>query len=340
MPLSEKAREQLRASYRRRKARSAQAPKRGAQIFERDYPRSWKEFIGQEMAREHLQAAVTSAKTRGVRLEHVLLRSGFHGIGKSSLARLIAGQMGAGLVELSGKIKVDEARLALESCEDGDVLFIDEVHQTAGVSGEWLLHLLQDGRLLTARGAEKVADVTVVAATTDAQRLAQTVLSRFPIRPTLAPYTDEEAVLIAKGLAKRLGFGRGGLPAAPDGDLKGIALAGNNSPRDIRALLVTYRDTREVAGGYDLARALRWMQLTEDGLDDLAQQYLQALVRQDGPASIATIRAVLHEPGPLHQTEQLLLTRGFIEISSVGRELTDAGEQRAHRLVLEEIGNE
>ncbi len=239
-------------------------PRRGADIFEGTppYPASWPEFVGQQLAKARLQAAVKGAKRRGVRLGHVLLASGTAGIGKSSLARLIAGEMGVGFMELSGPVSVDDAREALRNMEDGDVLFWDELHQavTGGKSKvEWLLHLLQDGRLLTAAGPEKMPDVTVVAATTDAGKLPTTILGRFPIKPVLAAYGTDDALEIMRGLAARMGFGTRENPLR-DGDLAALCRASMHQPREMKSLLETYRDTAEATdtGTYDLDLTLEW----------------------------------------------------------------------------------
>ncbi len=332
MPLSEHWKTRLKTTAR---AMGDQGPKRGDDIFAKGHPRTWDAYVGQEQAKAYLQAAVEGAVATERRLPHILLRSGHAGIGKSTLPRLIAGAMGVGILELSGKIKVAEARTALRQCEDRDIVFIDEIHQLAGTSGEWLLHLLAEGRLLTARGAEQMPDVTVIGSTTDAQRLPVTILGRFKIRPVLAPYTDDEAVLIAASLAKRMGFGTRKLPKPPPGDLKALALAGNNSPRDIEALLTAY-ETTLYAGGLSVDRALEWAQVTWDGLDDWAQMYLKVLVECEGVASEATVKALLNEPGPLRHTEQLLRLRGYLDITSAGRQLTEQGLKRARQLILEE----
>ncbi len=312
---------------------SAAKPRRGMEIFEGGYPASWDEFIGQRLARQHLQAAVASAKALGEPLDPILLASGSAGIGKSSLARLVAGQMEAGLRELSGKIKVDEARTALRTMDDGDVLFIDEIHQCAGTQGEWLLHYLQDGRLLTGRGPEKMPQVTIIGATTDAQKLSPAVLSRFRIRPSLVAYTEHEAELIAAGLAKRMGLGSK-LPEAEVGDLKALARAGNRSPREIAALLTAYKQTFHAAQRYDLQMTLAWTQVTEDGLNLTAQRYMLALLDCGGTGSLAAIAGLMDEPGPLHQTEQLLRSNGFLDVTPAGRTLTEDGLKRARQLTL------
>ncbi len=306
-------------------------PRRGEAIFDGPYPRTWEEFVGQSTARTHLRAVIRSAKERGTRLDHVLLAAGAGGIGKSSLARLIAHEMGVGLLELSGPVKVDDARTALHNCKPGDVLFYDEFHQavTGGKgNSEWLLHLLQDGRLLTSSGPERVPDVTVVAATTDAQRLPSTILGRFKIRPVLNAYTEDEAVLILRGLAARLDL------VLSDADALALTRASGRQAREMSALLVAYRDTRYATedGSYDLEMALAWVGVTHDGLTALAQSYLINLMVLRGGASLATLAGAMNEPGPLYQTENLLISSGYVKIDSSGRSLTKEGQVRAQEL--------
>jgi Holliday junction DNA helicase RuvB len=315
---------------------SGPQPRRGEAIFDDADPRTWTEFVGQARARQHLQAAIRSAQARGKRLDHVLIAS-ISGAGKTSLARLIAHELGVGVLELSGVIGVDEARQALSAMKDGDVLFIDEIHMM--VSGgkskaEWLLPFLQTGKLLTSRGSEPMPDVTVIGATTDVQKLPHTITDRFIIQPMLAPYRDSEAVQILTGMAARMGFGTDDLPAVPETDLAALAEAANNSPRGMRNLLATYRDTLFQAGGaYDLDMALSWRGVTRDGLDQVAQDYLLVLVACEGQAALATIQGQMGESGPLQYTESLLGARGYMTIEGRGRKLTPEGVARAAKLI-------
>jgi Holliday junction DNA helicase RuvB len=316
------------------------SPKRGEEIFgDGPYPRSWDQFIGQDTAIRHLKAVIASARARGTRPDHILLASGMGGVGKSSLARLIAYLLGVGFMELSGPVSVEEARAALRGMQNGDVLFLDEIHQlVTGGKGkaEWLLHLLQDGRLLTAAGSEPMPDVTIIGATTDAQRLPTTILGRFKVRPVLEAYTDEEALRIIKGMAYKLEFGSELYPMPPDDTLAALATAANNAPRDMTALLVAYRDTYyDGEPGFDINTAMAWAGVSSDGLNRIAQDYLLVLVSCEGKASLATIAGMLGEPGPLAHTENLLGQRGYITIESGGRRLTVDGVRRAGKLLHE-----
>jgi len=343
--ISEQQRDRILRDFEGRSALSnpSTEPRRGEAIFSRPGPRAWADYIGQERSKAQLRASIASAQARDARLEHVLIAAGQYGAGKSALARLVAAEMKVGIVELSGVITVDEARPILRQMKDGDVLFIDEIHQM--VSGgkakvEWLLHLLEDGRLLTARGAEPMPAITVIAATTDVGKLPETVISRFPIRPVLDGYTQAQAAQIALGMASDLGFGSA-LPEASQGTLEAIATACSRNPRDMRALLTTLRDAAyggeaeiDGHGDYDLTATLRWAGLTRDGLSQSAQDYLSILaIDFDGTAGERTIAAALGEPGPLHHVEKVLLQKGLIQITASGRSLTDRGFDRVNKLL-------
>ena len=179
-----------------------------------EYPTTWKGVIGQEQAKAQLMTAARSAKKRGVAMPHTLLASGQQGIGKTTLALLVAKEMGTTLHVASGRFTLADARMAFAELNDGDLLFLDEIHrivQGGKANAEWLLHYMQDGKLVLPSGVEDCPDVTILGATTDSGRLPETVLDRFKVRPVLTGYTEDEAAKIAQGMAKRI-FGREDLP--------------------------------------------------------------------------------------------------------------------------------
>lgn len=327
-----------------RQAAAAHAgPKRGDALFEgTSYPRTWDEFIGQEGAVDYIQASCMSARLRDARLEHTLIATGGHGIGKSALARLIAKEMGVGLFEVQGEMDENEAMRVFSSLSDKDILFIDEIHKMVAksrVSAEWLLPVLQDGVLVTSRGVQRIPDVTIVAATTDVQKLPETIISRFVIKPALEEYTPEQAETIARVTARRLFDHPRLLPPSARTCAK-IARAANNNPRNITALLTSLRDAvlggrsevHEAADGsglYELDVVFRWLDVAPDGLDKLAQLYLIELLIAGKPLSEKNLAARLNEPTPPRHTEKLLQQRGYLEIGPKGRELTPAGYIRA-----------
>lgn len=327
---------------KRAQATSAAAPRRGDELFEgTTYPRSWEEYVGQEDAVEFLRVAAASAKIRGERLGHVLIATGLHGIGKSALARLIAKEMDAGLVEVQGVLTEQDALRTFAAMSDGDILFYDEFHQAVSkgkAKAEWLLSVLQDGVMITSRGVQAIPNITIVAATTDIQKVQETIISRFQVKPAMESYTDEQAALIARVTSKRVwgNLVERGYPLPSDRRCATIARAANNNPRAITQLLKTLLDTvvagsaiRGQDGDYDLSMMFRFAQVTPDGLDKLAQDYLETLSFEGGLAGERTMRMALGEPTTPVHTEKLLLSKGLISFTERGRELTPDGVVRA-----------
>lgn len=340
MPLTPTLQRALDATYARKpQAKKAEQnrARRGEAIFAgTDYPRTWDGFVGQADAVAHLRAHLDSCRERdAVRLDHILLASGLHGIGKTTLAKLIAANTKTlvtpdgstpALIEVSGPVEVGEARAIFVELDDGDILFWDEIH--LAVSGgkakaEWLLPYLTDGVLMTATGAEEMPNVTIVGATTDLGRLPQTIISRFMVRPHLTHYTEVEALQLVGNLARRMGVW------IPDDMAPAIAEAANRNPRNMRAILTAVRDLppgRE----HDLDLALKWSGFARDGLSTVAVEMLLVLLATSNhTASIDTIQAQLGEPGTLRHHEQTLLQRGYVNITGRGRVLTEAGKARA-----------
>jgi Holliday junction DNA helicase RuvB len=337
------------ADAARRSARSAVAkmsppkPKVGDAIFEgTSYPRTWDGYIGQTKAIVQIRAACYSARARQSNMDHVLIATGHHGIGKTALAKLIAADLGTGLIEIQGSISEDEARLMFAGMEDNDVLFWDEIHLAATRKSSWLLSVLQDGVLITKRGVETLPKITVIAATTDAQKLPETILSRFKVRPLMEAYTDAEAARIAFGMATRL-FDHPGLRIPSLETCVAVAVASNTNPRECDVLLTVLRDaaltghaTADTDGTYDLAMALEWQGTTADGLTRLAQDYLCTLLSVfEGQAGEKTIANALGEPTAPRHTEKLLVSKGLLTITPTGRQITELGVERTVTLLTE-----
>lgn len=320
--------------------------KRGAEILEGPYPKSFTDFIGQEKARMQLLAAITSSAKRNEPMSHALLASGTPGIGKTTLGRLTASVLQTGFVELGGLVTDKDAVMALKAMKDGDVLFLDEVHRLVSrgkAKAEWLLTLLQDGTIHTPTGVVQAPRITVIAATTDAQKLPETILDRFPIKPVLDPYSDDEATKIALLTAERLGFGDVVPLPADTGWLTGVAKACDNNPRRMGDLLESVRDValstdcaNLLPNGYSLDIALDWNGLTPDGLTTTAQHYLLGLFGYGGRAGLPSIKALLNEEQVGH-TEKLLIQKGLIQVTPQGRELTPIGIDRALELAAEKL---
>lgn len=315
--------------------------KRGIEILDGPYPKAFAEFIGQTMARTQILAAITTAVVMKEPMGHMLLASGVPGVGKTALARLTAFKLGAGMVELSGLVTDKDACAAIKVMEDGDVLLLDEVHRLVSggkAKAEWLLTLLQDGELHMPTGVVIAPKITVIAATTDKEKLPQTILDRFQVQPILENYNTIEGLAIAQMQAVRLGYGSEVLPMPEVTDwLAEVARAARNNPRRISQLLASVRDvvlsdpSSVSESGYDITTALKWNGLTADGITRIGQDYLVALVAYGGTAGLPTIKALLNEQELTH-TERDLIQSGYIEITARGRMLTEYGSERALEL--------
>lgn len=308
------------------------------------YPQSWDEFIGQAEVKEQLITHAQSAKMREEPLDHTLIVSGVPGVGKTSLALLCAMEMGVHAKVVSGKISRGAARLTLAEMEDGDVLVIDEIHLMVSggkANAEWLLHYLQDGVIVGPRGPEVQPRVTIIGCSTDVGKLPETIIDRFPIRPQIQSYSEDEAAMIAFVLSQKLLPTE--LPGPSSENCRQVARAASHNPRVMQQLWTAVRDvavTSDVANydketrQYDVSKALSWLGLTEDGLTQTARRYLEALLVDFGgePAGQTAMQDRLQEPGGLAYTERILMDKGLIVKTKSGRLLTQGGIRRARAL--------
>ena len=302
------------------------------------YPRKLSEFVGQDAAKAQLMTAMMSAAKRQQPLDHCLFASGYAGVGKTALAKIVANMLNVGYVEIGGTTTLKDVRPVLHAMEDFDVLFIDEIHRMVSSgkrNAEWLLQVLQDGVLALPTGVEKIARITVIAATTDAQKLPETILSRFPIQPILEPYSLGEAVAITKSMCARLEV------TLEPVDLHRVAKAANCNPRIVSRILkqVLHIQTTETPIEDQVGLALAWTGVTEDGLTRQAADYMMVLYGYGGTAGVSTMKAALNEIA-LEHTEKLLIQKGFIVITPKGRELTRLGIARAEALLKDNPAEE
>jgi Holliday junction DNA helicase RuvB len=295
------------------------------------YPRTLDKFIGQPLAKEQLASAMLSAAKRGAPMEHTLLASGYPGIGKTALAKIVAATLKVGYVEVGGTVTVKDIRPVLHVMQDHDVLFIDEIHRLVSQgkrNAEWLLQLLQDGVLALPTGVERAPRITVIGATTDAQKLPETILGRFPIQPILEPYNAGEAFAICLQTAERLETN-----VTREQAIR-VSEAANYNPRAMDRILRAVRNIQVAGLETDdiVARALVWTGLSSDGLTAMAQDYLMLMYGYGGTAGQATMKAALNEIA-IDMTEKLLIQKGFIVVTPRGRELTKLGVSRAQALL-------
>jgi Holliday junction DNA helicase RuvB len=297
-------------------------------------PQSLDDFVGQEQARANLKVFIQAARGRGDALDHVLF-AGPPGLGKTTLAQIMAKEMGVGFRSTSGPViaKAGDLAALLTNLEERDVLFIDEIHRLNPAVEEILYPAMEDFQLdliigegPAARSVKiDLAKFTLVGATTRAGLLTNPLRDRFGIPVRLNFYTHEELELIVARGARVLGA-----PMAKDGAME-IARRSRGTPRIAGRLLRRVRDFAAVGGAriIDAAvadKALRMLEVDGEGLDALDHRYLNCIVRsyEGGPVGIETIAAALSEPRDALEeiVEPYLLQQGFIGRTPRGRVVT------------------
>ena len=294
------------------------------------------EFTGQKEARENLKVFIGAAKARGDALDHVLF-VGPPGLGKTTLAQIVARELGVNFRSTSGPVIAKSGDLAalLTNLEENDVLFIDEIHRLNPAVEEILYPAMEDFQLdliigegPAARSVKiDLAKFTLVAATTRLGLLTTPLRDRFGIPIRLNFYTVEELEGIVKRGARIMGIGM-----TPDG-AKEVARRSRGTPRIAGRLLRRVRDFAIYDGATEITaeiadKALQRLDVDQRGLDALDKRYLNqiALNFGGGPVGIETIAASLSEPRDAIEeiVEPYLIQQGFVQRTPRGRLLTPA----------------
>jgi Holliday junction DNA helicase RuvB len=303
-------------------------------------PQLLSEFVGQKQACANLKVFIDAARARSEALDHVLF-VGPPGLGKTTLAQIVARELGVNFRATSGPVIARAGDLAalLTNLEERDVLFIDEIHRLSPAVEEILYPALEDFQLdliigegPAARSVKiGLAPFTLVGATTRLGLLTTPLRDRFGIPVRLNFYTVEELEYIVRRGARILGVNLTG-----DGGLE-IARRSRGTPRIATRLLRRVRDFAAVEGAtaVDAAaadRALRRLEVDAMGLDALDRRYMTLIAENfgGGPVGIETISAALSEPRDAIEeiVEPFLLQQGFIQRTPRGRMLT--GQAFAH----------
>jgi Holliday junction DNA helicase RuvB len=294
-------------------------------------PQTLAEFVGQRQAKANLSVFIEAAKNRAEALDHVLL-FGPPGLGKTTLAQIVARELGVNFRATSGPVLAKAGDLAaiLTNLEPRDVLFIDEIHRLAANVEEILYPAMEDhvldlviGEGPSARSIRiDLAPFTLVAATTRAGLLATPLRDRFGIPIRLEFYTHEELQQVLMGAAAKMG-----MALTPEGALE-IAARSRGTPRVAGRLLRRVRDFAaadgaEVVGRQAAAAALARLDVDEQGLDALDRRYLRALIENyaGGPAGVETLAYAIAEARDAVEDviEPFLLQQGFIQRTPRGR---------------------
>jgi Holliday junction DNA helicase RuvB len=297
-------------------------------------PQKLADFIGQEQARANLSVFIEAAKARGEALDHVLF-AGPPGLGKTTLAQIMARELGVNFRATSGPViaKAGDLAALLTNLEERDVLFIDEIHRLNPAVEEVLYPAMEDFQLdliigegPAARSVRiDLAKFTLIGATTRAGLLTTPLRDRFGIPVRLNFYTVEELDYIVTRGARVLGIGM-----SADG-AREIARRARGTPRIAGRLLRRVRDFASVDGASEVTRAiadkaLRQLEVDDAGLDALDRRYLNciALNYGGGPVGVDTVAAALSEPRDAIEDiiEPFLLQQGFIQRTPRGRMLT------------------
>ncbi len=312
-------------------------------------PSLFSEFTGQAKVKERLEITVAAAKQRKEPIDHILL-SGPPGLGKTTLAHIIAKSMGANIKCTSGPTIEKAGDLAglLTNLEEGDVLFIDEIHRLQKTIEEYLYPAMEDFKLdiiidqgPNARSVRlNLPRFTLVGATTRSGLLTAPLLTRFPIRERLDYYHADQLRTIVIRSARLLNI---------DIEDKGaieIARRSRGTPRIANNLLRRVRDYAQVRGdgriSAELAdRALAMLEIDENGLDEMDKRILEAVIAKfgGGPVGVNSLAvAVGEEPDTLEEVyEPYLIMEGYLKRTPQGRVATELSYKK---LGLKPSGNQ
>jgi holliday junction DNA helicase RuvB len=297
-------------------------------------PRRLEEFVGQERVKNQLAVSIAAAASRGEALDHVLL-AGPPGLGKTSLAQIVAAELGVGFVQTAGPALERKGDVAsyLTALEPRSVFFVDEIHRLPRALEETFYPAMEDGVLPITVGQGAGARVvtlplppfTLVGATTRTGLLTTPLRDRFGIHHRLEHYSPEDLARIVRRSAALLGV------EIEEGGAVAIASRSRGTPRVANRLLKRVRDYAEVRHGGVVtaeiaASALDLLEVDHEGLDRLDRGILHAICERfgGGPVGLSTLAVAVGEEADTIQDvyEPYLLQRGLIERTPRGRAAT------------------
>jgi Holliday junction DNA helicase RuvB len=281
-------------------------------------PLSWNDYIGQEKMKATLSMRIAAAKQAGRRPDHMLI-VGPPGSGKTSLAGVVANELGVNLYEFMMPVDVRQLqRLFLDNKARG-VVFFDEFHRAKPAIQELFLTMIEDDYMEipgTNRRIYLGGHFMFILATTEAKDVLPTIYDRCPIKPSFEVYSTEEMGRIVKRMA----------------DLKGVKIsdeaavrlgrATGGTPRNAKNIVFTMRDLQQTGGDDSVENVLFNCELTADGLTPNHVKYLRVLEGAGGPVGVKLIGTHLQLPeSVIMDLERLLFDLGMIEYTQKGRQL-------------------
>lgn len=282
---------------------------------------TWSEFVGQTQLKRRLQTHIQAARMQGRMLDHMLLIAP-PGSGKTTLARLVAEQLGD---EFAEYVMPMDPKLLIRLVREwqGGVLLLDEIHR-APKAFQHMLLTVEQGYLETPSGQRlPTRHITFICATTEPQDVIKPLWDRLLLKPTWEDYTDEEMAQIIDGMAQRAGV------SIPEGIAEGLARATGGTPRIAGSLVTACRDLQVTGQKPTVETILDQTGVDCDGLSDQHKNYLVTLNALGGQAGLANLSSMLQlSPSVIQDLERLLITRGFIRLESAGRILTISGSAK------------
>jgi Holliday junction DNA helicase RuvB len=313
-------------------------------------PATLAEMVGQDKLKPLLRRIIDVARESGAPMDHMLM-VGASGTGKTTTAQIVAHELGRRVFQLSAPVSLDTFEQLREIMHDGEVLIVDEIHQqmsgdrrgaTQSCDPETYFAIMEDRQLHTSTGVLPFPAITIIGCTTDSGLLPEPFLNRFPLQPRLERYSDQDMARIVEANASALELSLDdGLPEILGAASRGIPRIANNYVRNVKVLTPGKSVSAEIAA--EVIEVLN--STTLDGLTLDMQRMLVFLLtsrrenKQGDVVYQASVNTIATALGKSRDTkvvalyvEPYLIEKGYVQVTHGGRQLTDAGIQRAEEL--------